>query len=41
MPSQREGDVGAGAGIAEGGGDADCEDCRIVSLRGAGGVVIH
>lgn len=41
MPAQRESDVGAGACVAEGGGDADCEDCRVLRLRGAGGVVIH
>ncbi len=41
MPAQGEGDIGARARVAKGGGDADCEDCRTVSLRGAGGVVVH
>ena len=39
--AQGEGDVGAGACITKGGGDADCKDCRTVGLRGAGGIVIH
>ena len=39
--AQGEGDIGAGACITKGGGDADGKDCRIVSLRGAGGIVIH
>ena len=39
--AQREGDIGAGACVTKGGGDADGKDCGTVCLRGAGGIVIH
>ena len=39
--AQGEGDIGTGACITKGGGDADGKDCRIVSLREAGGIIIH
>lgn len=41
MPAEGEGDVRAGAGVAEGCCDGDCEDGGAVGLWGAGGVVVH
>ena len=41
MPAQAKRDVGAGACVAKGGGNAYSEDSGVVRLRGARGIVIH
>ena len=41
MPAQGQRDIGAGAHIAERGGDADGEDGGAMRLRGARGIVVH